>query len=61
MEVFITLGTQWRGAPTGGALGLDYSAVEPTLRMLEVPARTWGNLFTDLRLLERAALREMRS
>lgn len=58
--MFVTLGTQWRHAPMGGALGLDYSAVEPTLRLLGVPRKAWGDVFADLRVLERAAVRELR-
>ena len=56
MAVFAALGTQWRHAPMGGLAGLDYAAVMPALRLLGVPRGQWGEMFADLRVLERAAM-----
>jgi hypothetical protein len=44
----------------GGVVGLDYSAVEPTLRLLGIPREEWSGLFTELRVMERAAVKAMR-
>ena len=55
MEAFLTLTTQWRYAGASGVrVGLDYSAIEPTLRLAGLaPAPA---LFADLRAMEAAAL-----
>ena len=60
MSVFIVLSTQWRMAPMGGVVGLDYSAISPTLRLSGVPRGQWRDVFTDLRVMEAAALETMR-
>lgn len=53
--LFFALDTQWRRCGLSGSrLGLDYSAIEPTARMLEIPVRP--QLLTDLRTMEGAAL-----
>lgn len=58
VDAFDALGTQWR---TGfaGFTGLDYSAVEPTLRLLGVERSEWKQLFEDIRVMEAAALAQM--
>lgn len=60
VNTFIAVATQWRVGP-GGPTGLDYAAVEPALRLTGVPRRRWREVFTDLRVMEDAALAQMRS
>lgn len=57
-EVFSALGTQWR-AGMGGATGLDYNAIIPTLRLMNVPRADWPDVFDDLRVMESAAMTAM--
>lgn len=54
VSLFLRLGSQWRYAPTGGRLGLDYAAVPPTAAMLGMTVTP--ALFDDLRTMEHAAL-----
>ncbi|MBD3812717.1 MAG: DUF1799 domain-containing protein [Betaproteobacteria bacterium] len=54
--VFIALQTQWR-AGAQGVVGLDYSAIEPVLRLQQIDTARWPALFDDLRVMERAALK----
>lgn len=56
LNVFLTLSTQWRLAPSGHLVGLDYTAIPPALGMLGVARREWPELFEDLRVMERAAI-----
>lgn len=60
VSVFTVLSTQWRMAPMGGAVGLDYGAIHPTLRLIGVPRAQWAELFNELRVMESAALQTMR-
>lgn len=48
--------TQWR-AGAQGVVGLDYSAIEPVLRLQQIDTARWPALFDDLRVMERAALK----
>ncbi len=41
-------------------MGLDYAAVESTLRMRRVPRRKHDEILTGIKVMERAALDEMR-
>lgn len=59
VNVFGSLVTQWRVGPAGPT-GLDYAALEPTLRLMAVPADDWPELFEDVQTMERAALEEIR-
>lgn len=56
VAVFSTLGTQWRMAPMGGLVGLDYAALPTVFRLSGVPRSEWPELFQDVRTLERGAL-----
>lgn len=53
--IFCDLLTQWRVGP-GGAIGLDYLAIPVTLRLRRVPKSSWPEIFSDLQILEDAAL-----
>lgn len=52
--MFLACETQWRTGAAGGALGLDYAALEAVLRLLKTEATP--DLFGDLRAMEYAAL-----
>lgn len=55
--LFLRLGTQWRYLGLHPVrCGLEYAAIEPTARMLKIAMTT--QLFDDLQLMEREALRE---
>ena len=61
MRAFLALQTQWRTATLSTMerarlvyLGLDYSAIEPTLRLAGI--KRTKRLFAQLQLLERGAL-----
>lgn len=56
MQCFCALSTQWRAAPMGGLMGLDYAAIAPTLRLMRVKKREWAEIFDALRVMEAAAL-----
>jgi hypothetical protein len=58
--VFVALSTQWRMAPMGGVVGLDYSAIAPVLELSGIPREQWTDVFADLRVMEQAALQSMR-
>ena len=59
VSLFLALETQWRmhlGMAGVYYQGLDYEAVEATLRLERIPRREWPAVFDDLRTMERAAL-----
>lgn len=56
VRVFAALGTQWR-VGFSGITGLDYNAIPVVLRIKDVPRSQWRDVFEDLRVLERAALK----
>lgn len=58
-NLFVDLLTQWR-VGTGGAVGLDYTAIPVVMDLRKVPDEKRGDLFDDLRVMECAALAEMR-
>jgi hypothetical protein len=57
VEVFAALLTQWRMGPMGGVVGLDYSAIPPTLDLLEVAREDRRELFEMLRVMENEAVK----
>ena len=61
MRVFLALETQWVARPMGGVVGLNYAAITPTvLNGLGVSRQDWPAVFERLRVMERAALGELR-
>jgi hypothetical protein len=60
VQTFAWLSTQWRMAPSGHLIGLDYAAVTPVLELLDVPRGERLDLFGDLRVMEAAAISEIR-
>jgi hypothetical protein len=63
VHVFSSLRSQWRTVSNGMAgvvfTGLDYTALEPTLRMLGLEPVNRPRLFEHLRTMEMEALRVM--
>jgi hypothetical protein len=60
VNVFIAMGTQWNVGP-GGAVGLNYPSLETTMRLLGVPKRERADVFEQVRVMEDAALAQIRS
>lgn len=61
VNLFLSVGTQWRVGGMGGATGLDYQAVFSTMdRLLRNESQERKDaLFADLQVMERAALKEI--
>ncbi len=63
VDLFASLRTQWRTASAGmgGFLyaGLDYSAVEPTMRLMGIKLADTTELFAQLRVMEMEAREAM--
>lgn len=59
VNVFIAASTQWRTG-AAGATGLDYTALESTMRMMGVKRKEHGEVLEDVRVLEDTALDTMR-
>ncbi|KAF1043063.1 MAG: hypothetical protein GAK35_02383 [Herbaspirillum frisingense] len=55
VQVFEAMDTQWRTG-MGGVYGLDYAALPAVLRMLGIGRNRWKEIFSDLRVMEAAAL-----
>lgn len=55
VTLFSRLATQWR-VGMNGAIGLDYAAVESTLRLMAVPRCRWRTLFADMQIMEASVL-----
>ena len=53
------MGTQWRLGP-GGPIGLDYAALPAVMRLTGVAKGSRAEVFDALRVLEDAALEQMR-
>lgn len=51
LQLFQQLTTQWRIAPMGGIIGLDYSAIIPTIKLL-VKKKKRASLFLDIQEIE---------
>lgn len=57
-SLFCQVSTQWR-VGMGGATGLDYSAVYPLLDRAAKDPQEWDEMFSDIQVMERAALKQM--
>lgn len=57
-QVFARIVTQWRYS-FNGPTGLDYNIVEPVVRMLGIKVEDWPDLFTQIQVLEQAALSQI--
>lgn len=56
LSVFTDLATQWR-VGFGGPTGLDYTAIEPVLRLRRVKRNQWAQTFDDLQVMETEVLK----
>lgn len=59
VELFTSVSTQWRMGPAG-PVGLDYAIAFRLMDRLGLSERAWDWMFDDLRVLEDAALEQMR-
>lgn len=59
VSVFAALLTQWRMAPMGGVVGLDYAAIPPALELMAIERADWPGLFEQLRVMENEAVKVM--
>ncbi len=59
-ELFAALQTQWRSG-MAGPVGLDYTAIEPVMRLQGIKKRDRREVFESVRLMELEALSVMRS
>lgn len=57
--VFASLLTQWR-VGMAGMVGLDYGVLPTVFRMRGVPRKDWTEMFDLIRVMEDAAMKEMR-
>jgi hypothetical protein len=57
VSVFAAARTQWRMAPMGGVVGLDYGALPAVLEMMGVPRADWNEVFEQIRIMETEAVR----
>lgn len=58
MEFFMNLATQWNHG-FNGPTGLNYAAIEPTMRLLGIEVENSRDFFLALRELERGALLQL--
>ena len=56
VRLFEAMCTQWRVAPMGGRIGLDYSALQAVERRLGLSRRKARRAFEHLQVMEAAAL-----
>lgn len=56
--LFLRVQTQWRQGGMGGAIGLDYTAVDVVMRRARIEDPD-GELFEGLQIMETAALKIM--
>ena len=56
--LFNNLSTQWR-IGMGGPTGLDYAAVYPLLDRSAKDPQEWDELFSDIQVMEGAALKQI--
>lgn len=56
--VFLAMDTQWKRAPFGELLGLDYAAIRPTADLLCLSLD--AQAFHDVRIMESETLRAVR-
>lgn len=56
--IFRQMATQWR-AGMAGPTGLDYGALFPRMERLRLDDEAWESLFSDIQVMEAAALEQM--
>ena len=51
---------QWRVAPMGGRYAMDYGVLFMRMERMRLSDEEWDHLYLDMRVLESAALEQMR-
>ena len=59
-RLFMELRGQWRVAPMGGAMALDYTTLFLRMERMSLDDAGWVQMYDDIRVLEAAALEQMR-
>lgn len=59
-STFCELSGQWRLSPAGGATALDYTPLFMRMERMRLSDSDWQDLFQDIRVIEAAALDQMR-
>lgn len=59
VSVFVSMSTQWRVGP-GGAYGLDYNVMPYIIGIRDIPAADAAEVFDAVRVMESAALDQIR-
>lgn len=57
--LYAEMSGQWRIAPMGGRVALDYTALFLRMDRMRLDDDTWQSLFDDVRVIEAAALAQM--
>lgn len=57
--LYAELSGQWRIAPMGGRVALDYTPLFLRMDRMRLDDDTWQDLFDDIRVIEAAALKQM--
>jgi len=59
LAIFLCMQTNWNiSAGFSGVVfqGLNYSALESVLRLMQIPRKRWRSMFEDIRVLEMSAI-----
>lgn len=56
LDAFLGLQSQWKRAPFGGLIGLDYAAIPAFFQLRGIPRKQWPGLFDKIQAMEHAAL-----
>lgn len=59
VNVFTACATQWR-VNIDGPFALDYGVLPSVLQMMAIPKKEWHNIFEGIRVMEDAALEQIR-
>lgn len=60
VKIFGDMLTQWRIAPMGGPVGLDYNVLPIVLKIRKVDEKEEADIFECIKIMESAALKRMR-
>lgn len=60
-SLFDELRGQWRMAPMGGAIALDYTTLFLRMDRMRLTDEAWRELYVDIQVMEAAALEQMRT
>lgn len=56
LQLFLSCCTQWRYAPLGGIVGLDYQALSAVMEMQQIPPLEKPHRLNQVQWIERGAL-----